>query len=1236
MRNGLCFVKYTIAWSGLLIYDFDDNDPVVDGFDILNAGSADVLYRGVDPDNPTGISFIGNASTLNVFGSYSVDGQTPWNGNWSNLWTVGEILVNDSSFLSINVVIRLVYYTYDTQSQTYGASNVAYSINLNISNIPLFSDFRDTVDFNALTSLQNQLVTNIATVNGIPAVYSAGDDDDRVTLPNTGNYLLPGGHTWDPSITFLAGAGDDTVQGGNGNDRFFGGSGDDVLYGMAGNDQISGTEGDDIINGGAGQDTLTGGSGADVFIVGAHGDSTNGAPDLITDFQAGIDRLDFSAVGGTGYLIGDSGGDKTVTVSTPNGPVTVMVQGNITVYDLDLGSIPVTVNGSPGNDTMRGGTAGDTLYGGTGDDTYIINSVNDVAIENPGEGIDELLVSVTYTMPNEVENGTIVGVAATSLSGNGGNNHLIGNDSVNTLDGGGGNDWIEGRGANDTLIGGSGADQLEGEGGDDLLQGGDDNDVLDGGDGTDTLEGGAGDDQFYETGIVTSGGGDTFVGGTGNDTYYVSGYQTVVELENEGIDSAIVNSTYFLPENVENATLVNGAVYANGEGDDLYGNIQSNVLIGDAAGNRFESRAGADRLTGGLGADYFAFFTDDVRTTTNLAGARNAPYDVITDFDVGIDTLYLQLNASSWRVEYLQREGQLSTVILASNDDFQTAFSLVLLGRVASPQDLELNIYGSLAIVGSAASENLAGFDHTANTIVGNAGHDTIQGGASADTFTGGSGNDTFVFAKPNDSTPVFRDTITDFNTGIDTIDLSAMRIGNLDFTQQGSYILNTTADGQDFVLEIFGTVAASDFVLGARALVGTAGADTLIASNLDDTLDGQGEADQLYGLSGNDSYRVDTQLDVVFENLGEGTDLVTSSADFYLYANIENLILESGAGDIFGVGNDLANLLTGNEGANLLLGGQGDDTLSGGAGNDIVYGEGGADTLSGGEGIDYLIAGTGNDDLDGGDGADALYGEDGDDILVGGASFDTDILVGGAGNDILDGIGNQSDPEYDLMDGGDGNDTYWIDTGDDLTFEAVGGGNDTVHADILVPNAGAYLYANVENLVLEGTTAFGVGNELANMLTGSASGNWLLGGAGNDRITGAAGNDVLFGEGGADTFVFGAGSGQDVIGDFAVAQDVIEFAAYFTSFAQVQTNMIQVGNDGAINLGNGELIVLHGVTMASLTAANFTFVSAATPTASMAVPALELSSFRLAADDSFADHGLIRWQAEIGQAVFA
>ena len=165
--------------------------------------------------------------------------------------------------------------------------------------------------------------------------------------------------------------------------------------------------------------------------------------------------------------------------------------------------------------------------------------------------------------------------------------------------------------------------------------------------------------------------------------------------------------------------------------------------------------------------------------------------------------------------------------------------------------------------------------------------------------------------------------------------------------------------------------------------------------------------------------------------------------------------------------------------------------------------------------------------------------------------------------------LGDSGLGDYDRMDGGPGNNSYYVDTGDDLTFEAAGGGTDTVYANVAGANNGVYLYANIENLVLPGTTTFGVGNELANVLTGNASANWLLGGDGNDTINGKAGNDVLFGEGGNDTFVFEHGTGGDVIGDFTHAQDKIDVPAFgFASFAALQSSFTS-GADGAIDLGS-------------------------------------------------------------------
>ena len=60
---------------------------------------------------------------------------------------------------------------------------------------------------------------------------------------------------------------------------------------------------------------------------------------------------------------------------------------------------------------------------------------------------------------------------------------------------------------------------------------------------------------------------------------------------------------------------------------------------------------------------------------------------------------------------------------------------------------------------------------------------------------------------------------------------------------------------------------------------------------------------------------------------------------------------------------------------------------------------------------------------------------------------------------------------------------------------------------------------------------------------------------------------------------------GCDVIN---CGQDKIDISAFGFSFAQAQANFSQVGGNGAINLGNGDFIVLNGVTMSQLTASDF------------------------------------------------
>ena len=107
-----------------------------------------------------------------------------------------------------------------------------------------------------------------------------------------------------------------------------------------------------------------------------------------------------------------------------------------------------TLTGSIGNDSFRGGGGGDTLIGGKGDDTYTISDMHDVVVENPGEGVDTIVATVNYALPDGVEN--------LSLTSN--QTWGIGNALDNILIGGVGSQILDGKGGNDVLTGGGGAD----------------------------------------------------------------------------------------------------------------------------------------------------------------------------------------------------------------------------------------------------------------------------------------------------------------------------------------------------------------------------------------------------------------------------------------------------------------------------------------------------------------------------------------------------------------------------------------------------------------------------------------------------------------------------------------------------------------------------------------------------------------------------------------------------------
>ncbi|MEA3051982.1 MAG: serralysin [Sphingomonadales bacterium] len=240
---------------------------------------------------------------------------------------------------------------------------------------------------------------------------------------------------------------------------------------------------------------------------------------------------------------------------------------------------------------------------------------------------------------------------------------------------------------------------------------------------------------------------------------------------------------------------------------------------------------------------------------------------------------------------------------------------------------------GDDLIVGNDVDNVLLG-NAGADRIEGRLGNDTLNGGLGADALLGGLGNDAYVIDDAGD-------VVTEL-AGEGTDSVSSSISYTLTDNVENLTLTGSALDGTGNALDN----AITGDALG-NTLLGGLGNDTLTGLGGDDTLDGGVGADSMAGGVGNDLYFVDNAGDSVVELGGEGTDTVSSSINYTLGDNVENLILTGSAID--GTGNALNNALTGNALSNHLNGGAGDDRLvggdgvdffTGGAGNDIFVGE--------------------------------------------------------------------------------------------------------------------------------------------------------------------------------------------------------------------------------------------------------------------------------------------------------
>jgi len=518
-------------------------------------------------------------------------------------------------------------------------------------------------------------------------------------------------------------------------------------------------------------------------------------------------------------------------------PTGALVKGNAGVDDVTGGSLTDKIFGAGGDDILRGGGGDDVLNGGDGDDMGLGHDGADKIFGKDGDDI-------------------LRGFAGDDrISGGDGADLLMQDDGEDTVFGGAGDDRIVVTTANlsvgDRIDGGGGSDRLELSGGgiadltalavfqsvetiqlDDLgtvLTGGAGGEVITGGSAADTLSGGGGDD------VLQGGLGlDTLAGGLGDDSYLLTAVgdenDLISENASEGIDTVTTLFDFDLPDNLENLILGNTAGPNEGNG-----NAANNVITGSSFNDLIRGRDGDDELIGGDGVD-------------TLLGQNGG--DVLTGGDgndklnggAGIDTmiggdgndLYTVDNSSDVVTE-LAGEGTLDRVNVLA--DFVNPLEIEFLvgkfaavGLTLTGNDQVNRITGANkinspdAISGEGGNDRLVGLvgDDVINggagndRIFGNSGADVIDGGLGNDVVTGQQGADQFIIGLAEG-----RDTITDFNTAEDQVNLIAHGFADFAAVLAATTDINGTATialGGANLVRLQGVVEADlakdDFIL--------------------------------------------------------------------------------------------------------------------------------------------------------------------------------------------------------------------------------------------------------------------------------------------------------------------------------------------------------------------------------------------------------------------------------------
>lgn len=1010
-------------------------------------------------------------------------------------------------------------------------------------------------------------------------------------------------------------------------------------------DRLLGGAGNDILDGRGGRDVLSGGDGDDTIII-------RGDADLI-DGSKGVDTLEFVLTAGVAYDIRMIQPAAGVEFLSPSQIKVSDVASNIlgaTVVNVErlvITGLDTTmrVDGGTGNDVIGGSTSDDILNGQAGDDE--MNGRGGVDHLDGGDGIDTLVFAGTGTsqtinfglgstrydllnggsikgFENILFNGgagnEIISVKGgqNALDGNGGSNDYIeidmsaARDSVNGFLQSGGIFWVNGGDYGVTsartfetirVLGGSGDDSINartsggvlsedlmllyGNAGNDILSGGKRDDFIDGGEGADTVRFSGSRAQYTISYI----GADIYVSDNiaGRD-----GTDRVVNAEFFQFSDGIVDTRLGVTI-IGSATADILSPSSTLPGQPLPTTV-NDYIYGNAGDDRLDGGLGADKMYGGLGNDLF-IVEDSGDVVIEYAGEGSDTVRASINYQLGTNVEMLVLigngningtghagNNTLWgndannvldgRAGADEMRGFIGddtyfvddagdTVIEDPAAGYDTAISL-LANYTLTPNVEELRFLNVIGATGTGNGES--------NVIAGTNGNDTLSGLGGADELIGGAGNDSL-----------------DGGTGIDTL-YGGMGNDSFFVDHAADLVSDESDEGYD-TLTSSATSYTIDPVANVEHLITTGAAQTLVGNAFTVTMTGSAIRNILVGGDGNNQI-----------NAGSGDDTVNA-----------------GAGDDTIAGDDGNDSLNGEDGNDVIRGGAGVDTIDGGLGRDLISGGDGNDTLRGGTGA--------ANELGGGAGDDTYFAESsGDSIIesanegydsvqttltsftlaanveslfhsaatgfVGIGNAGSNQISGNVGSDTLKGLAGDDtlsggSGAANTLIGGTGNDTYDVSAAGDSIIELAGEGTDSVNTTRSVFT----LSANVENLSQVAGVAFaGVGNGLANVITGNFLADTLIGLGGNDRLVGGfgtantllggTGDDVYVAETSGDTMIELLGQGIDTVESRINSMTLAANIENLTYIAPTPLPGVPIGPDPSfVGRGNGLDNVITGGT---------------------------------------------------------